>query len=110
MQSQNTDSKGPMVNLSTLICKDETHAKQCLEAIANYGKPDALSYKCFSYEFELKVGTKDAVCVVERWNRWEDLDSLLEDKVIPALPSYNQLLKRPFDFKTDTVRVELSSL
>jgi len=110
METNDTNSNGRLINLITLVCKDNEHAQQCLDAIANYGKPDAMAYKCSSYEFGLKVGTKDTVCVVERWDRWEDLDSLLKDKVIPALPSYNQLLKRPFDFETDTVRVELSSL
>jgi len=109
MKTKNANSKGRLINLVTLVCKDNEHAQQCLEAIANYGKPDAMGYKCSSYEFGLEVGTEDTVRVVERWNRWEDLDSLLKDKVIPALPSYNQLLKRPFDFKTDTVRIELTT-
>ena len=52
--------------------------------------------------------TKDTVYLVERWSRWEDLDALLQAKVIPALPLYNQLLKRPFDPAQDTLRIQLA--
>jgi hypothetical protein len=48
------------------------------------------------------------VCIVERWNRWEDLDILLQTKVIPALPTYDQLQKRPFDPARDTLRITLA--
>jgi hypothetical protein len=92
----------------TLECRDEQHATRCLEALAEYGRPDALAFNCVSYEFGLKEGTSDTVCLVERWRRWEDLDSLLAAKVVPALPTYNQLLKRPFDPAKDTLRVRLS--
>jgi len=51
----------------------------------------------------------DTVCIVERWRRWEDLDALLRDEVVPALPLYDQLLKEPFDPARDTLRVTLSS-
>jgi hypothetical protein len=93
----------------TLECKDNEHAQQCLAALENYGKPDALAFKCASYEFGLKEGTTDTVCLVERWNRWKDLDALLSEKVVPALPTYNQLLKRPFDPAKDTCRIKLTS-
>lgn len=70
---------------------------------------DAMSFNCRSYEFGLKEGTADTVFLVERWNRWEDLDALLGAKVVPALPMYNQLLKRPFDPARDTLRIQLSA-
>jgi hypothetical protein len=40
--------------------------------------------------------------------RWEDLDGLLADRVVPALPVYNQLLARPFDPSVDTERITMS--
>lgn len=110
MKAQDSTPMGRFVHLVTLNCKDPEHASQCLDALANYGKPDALSFNCSSYEFGLKAGTADTVYLIERWNQWEDLDSLLTAKVIPALPMYNQLLKNPFDPATDTLRVELSGV
>lgn len=94
----------------TLECKDGEHAAHCIEALTNYGRPDALTFNCISYEFGLKEGTSDTVCLVERWSRWEDLDLLLSTKVIPALPMYNQLLKRPFDPAKDALRIKLSNV
>lgn len=102
------ETKANRVHLVTLECMDEARATQCLEALAERGRPDALAFKCVAYEFGLKHGTTDTVCIVERWNRWEDLDSLLHEKVVPALPAYNALLKRPFDPARDTLRVELA--
>ena len=52
---------------------------------------------------------KDAAYVVERWRRWQDLDALLKEKVVPALPMYNPLLKRPFVPAKDTLRITLRS-
>ena len=101
-------NEGQLIHVVTLECKDEDHAKQCISALTNYGRPDALAFNCISYEFGLKEGTTDTVYIVERWNRWEDLDSLLNAKVVPALPTYNQLLKRPFDPARDTLRIKLS--
>ena len=102
------DSK--LIHVVTLNCKDKEHAMQCMEALANYGKPDALSFNCSSYEFGFKAGTSDTIYIVERWNHWKDLDTLLNAKVIPALPMYNQLLKNPFNPLTDTLRIELSNV
>jgi hypothetical protein len=107
MQKDHRANEGKCVHVVTLDCKDEQHAKQCIEALANYGRPDALAFNCVSYEFGMRVGTADTVCLVERWRRWQDLDALLNEKVVPALPMYNQLLKRPFDPSTDTVRIRL---
>jgi hypothetical protein len=45
------------------------------------------------------------VRIVERWDRWEDLDPLLAERVVPALPHYDELLARPFDPATDTERI-----
>ena len=97
-----------LLHVVTLDCKDQEHAARCLAALAAYGRPDALAFKCASYEFGLKRGTTDSVYLVERWQRWDDLDALLAAKVVPALPMYDQLLKRPFDPAKDTLRVELS--
>ena len=110
MKAQDRNRTGMLIHVVTLNCKDNEHAKQCLNALANYGKPDALSFNCTSYEFGLKAGDTETVYIVERWNQWEDLDSLLKAKVIPALPMYNQLLKKPFDPATDTLRIELSDV
>ena len=99
---------GRLVHLVTLECKDAQHATRCLSALSQHGRPDALAYHCRSYEFGLKEGNPDTVCLVERWSRWEDLNALLQEKVVPALPLYNELLKRPFDPEKDTVRVALS--
>jgi hypothetical protein len=49
------------------------------------------------------------VYIVERWKDWARLDALLQAKVVPALPMYNQLLKTPFNPATDTLRIELSN-
>ncbi len=99
---------GQLVHIVTLDCKDAEHAAQCLSALANYGKPDALAFNCVSYEFGVREDTPDTIYIVERWNRWQDLDALLVEKVVPALPTYNQLLKRPFDDPTtDTLRINL---
>lgn len=110
MKSQDHTSTGKLIHVVTLACKDGEHAKQCLEALANYGKPDSLSFNCLSYEFGLKAGTTDTVYLVERWNKWEDLDGLLQAKVVPAIPMYNQLLKSPFNPATDTLRIEVSEI
>ena len=107
MTTRETEAR--LVHVVTLDCKDDAHARECLGALANYGKPDALAFDCVSYEFGLKAGTTDTVQIVERWRRWEDLDSLLGEKVVPALPTYNQLLKRPFDPAKDTLRIELGT-
>ena len=97
-----------LVHLVTLACRDAAHAQQCLSALADTGRSDALEYGCRSYEFGLRDGTNDVVRIVERWGRWEDLDALLSDRVVPALPVYNQLLARPFDPGIDTERITLT--
>ena len=102
-------SDGTCVHVVTLACKDAEHATRCIAALAGYGKPDALAFNCISYEFGLKEGTTDTVYLIERWRRWRDLDALLTQKIVPALPMYNQLLKRPFDPARDTVRVALAA-
>jgi quinol monooxygenase YgiN len=107
MSTAGTSPEGKYVHIVTLKCRDADHARHCLAALANYGRPDAQSYRCVSYEFGLKNGTSDTVLLIERWRRWEDLDALLTEKVVPALPTYNQLLEAPFDPATDTVRIEL---
>ena len=110
MKTQANDSMEKLIHIVTLHCKDNNHAEQCLGALANFGKPDALSYNCVSYEFGLKLGTTDTIYILERWNKWEDLDALLNEKVVPAIPMYNQLLKKPFNPTTDTLRIELSAV
>jgi quinol monooxygenase YgiN len=104
--SLNTD--GQLLHVVTLECKDDDHAKRCIAALTDYGRPDALASGCISYEFGLKEGSLDTVCIVERWKRWQDLDSLLSTKVVPALPLYNEMLKRPFDPTKDTLRINLN--
>jgi quinol monooxygenase YgiN len=99
-----------LVHLVTLACRDEDHAQQCLSALAETGRSDALEYGCRSYDFGLRDGTNDVVRIVEHWSRWEDLDALLADRVVPALPVYNQLLARPFDPTIDTERITLAQL
>lgn len=108
MSPDNPSAAGPFVHLVTLACKDEAHAARCIEALANHGRTDTLAFNCASYDFGLKVGTTDTVCIVERWRRWQDVDAQLAEKVVPALPLYNQLLQRPFDPAQDTLRIELS--
>ena len=108
MVSQPSGDHGSLVHIVTLDCRDSEHASRCLDALANYGRPDALEFKCVSYEFGLREGSEETVYIVERWNSWEDLDALLGAKMVPALPMYSQLLKRPFDPATDTLRVNLS--
>jgi hypothetical protein len=110
MKTPNPTTDGRLVHIVTLECKDAEHAARCIEALASYGRPDARSFNCISYDFGLKEGTTDTVYLVERWRRWEDLDALLSEKVVPALPLYNQLLRRPFDPAKDTLRITLSSL
>lgn len=108
MKTNGPGGDGALVHVVTLDCKDEAHAQRCLDALANYGRPDALAFNCESYEFGLKEGTTDTVYLIERWRRWQDLDALLREKVVPALPMYNQLLKKPFDPGKDTLRINLS--
>lgn len=107
-QTNGSTKVGQLLHVVTLECKDAENAKRCLAALSTYGRPDALSYRCDSYEFGLEEGTTDTVYLVERWKRWEDLDSLLQEKIVPALPTYNELLKRPFDPAKDTLRIALS--
>jgi hypothetical protein len=109
MKTSNPTTEGQLVHVVTLECKDEEHATRCLAALTSHGRPDALSFNCVSYEFGLKEGSSDTVYIVERWTRWDDLDALLGAKVVPALPMYNQLLKRPFDPSKDTLRIRLST-
>jgi len=108
MNLDHSNSGGQCVHVVTLDCKDREHASRCIEALANYGRPDALAFNCISYEFGLEAGSSDTVYIVERWRQWQDLNALLNEKVVPALPMYNQLLKRPFDPAMDTVRINLS--
>ena len=110
MKTKNPSAEGKLMHVVTLECKDSDHARRCLDALANYGKPDALSFNCLSYEFGLKEGTADTVYLVERWSKWQDLDALLTEKVVPALPLYNQLLKHPFDPGKNTLRINLSDV
>jgi hypothetical protein len=98
-----------LLHLVTLECRDADHAKRCIEALSAYGRPDALAFGCASYEFGLKDGHADTVLLIERWSRWQDLDALLREKVVPALPLYNELLRRPFDPARDTARVALGA-
>ena len=109
MNTVNPASDGQFMHVVTLDCKDEEHANRCLDALANYGRPDALAFSCVSYDFGMREGTTATVYIIERWRRWSDLDALLVEKVVPALPIYNQLLKRPFDPSKDTVRINLRS-
>lgn len=104
----NVANSGQLIHIVTLQCKDGEHAARCIEALQNYGKPDAIAFNCVSYDFGFKEGSDDTVYIVERWNKWDDLDALLTTKVVPALPLYNQLLKRPFDPATDTLRIRLA--
>lgn len=108
MTTPGTKAEGRLLHVVTLRCKDADSASRCLAALANYGRPDALAFNCRAYEFGLKEGAPDTVILVERWSRWEDLDALLTQKVVPALPLYNELLRRPFDPALDTVRIALA--
>lgn len=109
MNTSLSTSPGPHLHVVTLRCKDAAHAARCMEALSRYGRPDALSYGAASYEFGLVAGSSDAITLIERWERWADLDRLLQEKVIPALPLYNELLARPFDPAVDTLRVNLDA-
>jgi hypothetical protein len=100
-------TEAQLVHVVTLQCKDAEHAQRCLGALAAYGKPDALAYRCAAYEFGLKEGAADTVLRIERWRTWADLDRLLIEKVVPALPDYNQMLKRSFDPARDTQRIQV---
>jgi len=97
-----------LIHLVTLDCKDAAHADRCLAAPRRFGRPDAESLGRLGYEFGLRQGSEETVQLVERWRRREDLDALLAAKVVPALPTYDELLKRPSDPALDTVRVRLS--
>jgi quinol monooxygenase YgiN len=108
MTAMNSGVEGRLIHVVTLDCKDQEHASRCLSALAEHGRPDALAYGCVAYEFGLQEGTTDTVRIVERWTHWKDLDALLVERVVPALPTYNQLLKRPFDPARDTLRIRLS--
>lgn len=106
MRSNNAN--GRHIHVVTLECKDAERARMCLGVLENHGRPDAKAYNCLAYEFGIKEGSQSTVQIVERWRSWQDLDALLKEKVVPALPTYNTLLKRPFDPSTDTLRVTLA--
>lgn len=108
MSDDYSDREGSLIHIVTLDCKDVAHAAQCIQALANYGRPDALAFGCVDYEFGLKQGTSDTVYIVERWRSWQDLDNVIAEKVVPALPTYNQFLKQPFDPAKDTLRITLT--
>lgn len=110
MTQPTNDRAGPgrLVHIVTLPCKDAENARRCLQALADYGRPDALAFGARTYEFGLQVGTAATVRLVERWERWQDLDALLAQKVVPALPLYNEMLAQPFDPQRDTARIELA--
>lgn len=110
MTTSTLDGAGRHIHIVTLACRDAAHAARCLDALAAYGRPDALAFRCVSYEFGRREGSPETVQIIERWNRWEDLDELLRTRVIPALPTYDQLLARPFDPATDTLRVTLAGV
>ena len=97
-----------LLHLVTLKCKDADAAATCVAALENYGRPDALAFGCIAYEFGVVLGDAATVQLVERWERWRDLDALLTEKVVPSLPTYNALLERPFDPDRDTRRVTLA--
>lgn len=93
------------IHIVSLDCKDARSARQCLDALAGQGRPDAISYGCLSYDFGLVQGSDRQIRLIERWRDWTALDRLLAEKVAPALPHYNALLARPFDPQADTLRV-----
>jgi hypothetical protein len=107
MQTRDLATHGRLLHVVTLACKSDAHAARCLDALAAYGRPDAFAFNCCAYEFGLLENSTNTVYILERWNRWEELDALLTAKVIPALPMYNELLKRPFNPATDTLRIAL---
>lgn len=110
MNEDNNAREGTGVHVVTSDCKDGDYAKRCMEALAKYGRPDARAFRCVSYEFGIREGTASTVSIIERWRTWADLDALLTEKVAPALPMYNRLLKTPFDPSRDTLRIKLSTL
>ena len=99
------DSRGRFLHVVTLDCKDTERARQCIDALREHGRPDAMEFGCLAYEFG-RDGAR--VLLVERWADWGRLDALLEQRVVPALPLYNELLAQPFDPARDTRRVELA--
>ncbi len=110
MNEGNSAREGTCVHVVTLDCKGGDYAKRCMEALAKYGRPDARAFRCVSYELGIREGTSSTVYIIERWRTWADLDALLTEKVVPALPMYNQLLKTPFDPSRDTLRITLSTV
>lgn len=105
------DGAGRLVHVVRLECRDdEESAARCLGALGDHGRPDALAYGCLSYEFGPALGTRATIVLVERWNRWGDLDALLAEKVVPALPLYDEMLARPFDPARDTTRIVLAAV
>jgi hypothetical protein len=107
MRTEDIQKPAPCLHVVTLECKDAAHAARCLALLAEHGRPDALRYRCRAYEFGPRLGAPQVVTLVERWERWEDLDALLRERVVPALPLYDALLASPFDPARDTLRVAL---
>ena len=108
MPAESHAAVGRNIHIVTLRCKSAGHASQCLGALESYGRPDALAYGCQSYEFGRKAGDDTTVVLVERWAHFDQLDRLLTEKVVPALPNYNALLVRDFDPSQDTMRIPLA--
>ncbi len=108
MTNETGSGQGKCLHIIRLECKSPEHAENCLGALANYGRPDALEFGCHSYEFGLQEGSDTVIMLVERWPDFDSLERLLEEKVIPALPTYNELLASPFDPERDTTRVTLA--
>ncbi|MCB1552593.1 MAG: hypothetical protein KDJ14_02200 [Xanthomonadales bacterium] len=98
------------VHIVTLDCKDPEHALRCIQMLTQVGLPDAKMFQCVSYEYGLEVGSTERIVLIERWQRWEDLDALIEQCIAPDLDKYNSLLKQPFDVIRDTRRVELGRM
>src|SRR5690606_4472063 len=73
------------VHVVTLDCKDAEHALRCIQMLTRVGLPDAKMFQCVSYEFGLEAGSTERVVIIQRWERWEDLDALIEQRIAPDL-------------------------
>ena len=55
-----------------------------------------------------RIATIVPLCPVPLCLRYLCVSGCTGAKVVPAMPMYNQLLKRPFDPSKDTLRIKLS--
>jgi hypothetical protein len=61
MNDDSSAGEGRLLHVVSLDYRDEEHARRCIAAVANCGSPDALAYRCVSYELGVRDDAADTV-------------------------------------------------